>query len=130
MTFPRSLRSLWSSSICAGAFSVAVACSAASVRADVVPPGGCGSAADIAPCDGKKAGDACTFSNGSQGNCAALRCTNDAGQTQLQCVATGVPPTSGCSVGPATAAATSGALAGGGLLLISLGAPWRRRRRK
>lgn len=104
--------------------------SLAAASADVVPPGGCGSSTDVAPCDGKKAGDACTFTNGSKGSCAALRCTNDAGQALLQCVATGVAPATGCSALPAAAATTSGAVMGGSFLLLALGASLRRRRRK
>ena len=98
--------------------------SPATARADVMPPGGCGSATDTPPCDGKKAGDACTFSNGNAGKCAALRCTNDAGQALLQCVATGAVPSGGCS---AAAGATPGACAS---LLTRVGALALRRRRR
>ena len=57
--------------------------------ADKVPPGVCTSAADLAQCSGKKVGDTCSFASGNSGSCATLRCTTDAGQLVLQCVATG-----------------------------------------
>jgi MYXO-CTERM domain-containing protein len=83
-------------------------------HADLAPPPAdaaptdCQSAqTNAAPCDGKKAGDACTFANGTAGNCAALRCVTDGGQTLLACVATGAEPSgsassskSGCSTSP------------------------------
>lgn len=71
-----------------------------SARADVLPPGGCTSAADTAQCSGKKAGDTCSFTNGNNGSCATLRCTTDAGQPVLQCVVTGANPPGGCSAVP------------------------------
>lgn len=94
--------------------------------ADVLP--GCGAnLSGLAECNGKKAADPCTFANGTSGNCATLRCVNDAGQAQLQCVATGVPqPATGCSAVPG--AVGQSASAGLLLALLGLGAALRRRR--
>ena len=66
-------------------------------RGDVAPPGDCSGLAETAPCSDKKAGDSCTFSNGTAGNCAATRCATDAGTAVLQCVATGANSMGGCS---------------------------------
>lgn len=125
-------RSMYSSvigGICAVAVALLVGAPVAA-RADVAPPNGCGSSAGMALCAGLKAGDACTFANGTKGSCAALFCTNDAGQTLLECVATGAsPPSGGCSALPVGAATASGGLAGGGLLVAMLVATRRRRRR-
>jgi len=111
-------------------------------HADVAPPQAdaattdCQSAqTNAAPCDGKKAGDACTFANGTAGNCAALRCVTDGGQTLLACVATGAEPSgssssskSGCATAPRGSEPATGAS------LLILGAATilaaRRRRRK
>jgi len=92
-------------------------------RADIAPPPADASTTDCqsalagaAPCDGKKAGDACTFANGTAGNCAALRCVTDGGQTLLACVATGAEPSgssssskSGCATAPRGSEPATGA---------------------
>lgn len=97
--------------------------------ADVVPPDGCSSTnPDVKLCDGKKAGDACVFSNGTKGNCAALRCTTDGGATLYACVATGAStPSMGCSAAMGVSSAGFGFLLTGGATLALLVS---RRRRK
>ncbi len=80
----------------------------ATARADVIPPA-CSGATETAPCNGKAAGETCSFTSGGQGNCAALRCTTDGGQAVLQCVATGASSGGGCSTVPG-AASTAGGL--------------------
>lgn len=105
-------RTTW---LIAALFSGSLLVSAAPARADVVPPDECGDAKDRVLCEGKKAGDACTFANGTKGNCAKLRCTNDAGEALLQCVATGATG-GGCSALPGDA----GQAQGGALALLAL----------
>jgi hypothetical protein len=115
--------------------------------ADVLPPpdagkgdsgSDCAAGQSTGPCDGKKVGEACTFSNGNAGNCAALRCTNSDGTTMLACVATGAQPpasssggssegTSTCAAAPARADASGGVTFALGLGLV-LAALARKRR--
>lgn len=100
----------------------------AAARADVLPPGGCGNLTGLTECNGKKASDACTFANGTSGNCATLRCTNDAGQAQLQCVATGASqPGGGCTTTPGTATASAAGLLMGLAGVAAIGGLRRRR---
>ncbi|MFO0576245.1 MAG: hypothetical protein U1A78_19755 [Polyangia bacterium] len=82
--------------------------SAAAARADVVPPSCGGSDPAVQACTGKQAADACTFSNGTRGSCAALRCTTDGGATALACVATGANTGGGCNALPAAGASAAG----------------------
>lgn len=97
--------------------------------ADVAPPSCSSTEPSIQLCSGKAAGDACTFSNGINGNCATLRCTTDGGAAVLSCVATvGHTGGGGCSHstrssgGAASVAAWLAALAASSVLA------WRRRR--
>ncbi len=96
--------------------------------ADVGPPDGCyPTNPDIKPCDGKTAGDACMFANGTKGSCAALRCKSDGGATLHACVKTGSStPSTGCSAAGASSAGLGFLLAGSAALTLAT----TRRRRK
>ncbi|MBL8612273.1 MAG: hypothetical protein JNL38_33335 [Myxococcales bacterium] len=106
---------------------------ASAASADVAPPKPapeCSDPSRLDPCKGKKVGDACAVSSGASGSCAALRCTNDAGEALLACAASGAQPTKtpdddGCAIG-ARGAAGSGAI----VAIALVGAALRGRRRR
>lgn len=112
----------------AALFTLCLVASAAPAFADVAPPSCSSMDPAIQVCSGKAAGDACTFTNGTKGNCAALRCATDGGATVLSCVATGGGYTGGCSLGSRPVAGASALAAWLAALAASTVLAWRRRR--
>lgn len=116
----------------AALFTLCMISGASSAFADVAPPSCSGTDPAIQLCSGKAAGDACTFSNGTKGNCAALRCATDGGAAVLSCVATGGNYSGGgCSLSARSSGAGAGQLslaAWLAALATSAVLAWRRRR--
>lgn len=111
----------------AALFTLCLISVAAPAFADVPPPACSGTDPAIQLCSGKAAGDACTFSNGVKGNCAALRCATDGGATVLSCVATGAS-SGGCSLSTRPGGGASPLAAWLAALSASAVLAWRRRR--
>lgn len=111
----------------AALFTLCMISSATPAFADVAPPSCSGTDPAIQLCSGKAAGDACTFSNGTKGNCAALRCATDGGATVLSCVATGAGYSGGCSLSTRPTQDASSLAAWLAALAASAVLAWRRR---
>ncbi len=91
----------------------------ATALADILPPSPCSSTApNVQPCAGKKVGDACAL-DGRSGQCQALRCTTDGGETLLACNTSAPPtaPTSSADGGTSSADGGTSTAGGGGCTL-------------